>query len=527
MDVVNVCTCQVDGSVPGMSCRIGGYYVKEGMVYRVENAQQRHGRGEKTMTRKEDEEHADDDAGVHRRRHVDGGGGDTHDGKKRRKEKASRLDAQREEEEKKKEEEVHKEKRTKREHKEKKKKEKKEKVPGEMQHQEEEEKGADEVEMSQKASHRQTEEASNGSSDVHGRAEVSGRNNSGNVAGVSDKEGDGGQRDELPTSSTQPPARKGAGLTPPDGSNEGLSWRASVARDDIKTGLYSQNEENTLKKAVCDFAMAKGLPTDDFSWVIRVGRGSKRDETWGLWNHVSKSLPQRTIKSVAAAGVRLLHPFANKGPWTNEEDLSLRALVESRGTKWTSIGSTLERTADSCRFRWREIKSKDSIVTGRWSEEEEEKLKEAVEKYGQPRSLKENKDQPIRRVVLDDINWEAVVSHVKTRTRLQCIAKWYHRLSPSMIQRGEWGSGDDRRMLKALWSLGACMEYQVPWAKLVAGRTSEQCRRRWRLMVKSVPGAKHLEFHDIVERLVDTFLPRLKDSSGAAPLEPHSNSSLE
>lgn len=40
---------------------------------------------------------------------------------------------------------------------------------------------------------------------------------------------------------------------------------------------------------------------------------------------------------------------------------------------------------------------------------------------------------------------------VGTRSNVQCLEKWYTQLSPSMVARGEWGSGDDRRLLRALF----------------------------------------------------------------------------
>ena len=40
---------------------------------------------------------------------------------------------------------------------------------------------------------------------------------------------------------------------------------------------------------------------------------------------------------------------------------------------------------------------------------------------------------------------------VGTRSNIQCLEKWYSQLSPSMVARGEWGSGDDRRLLRALF----------------------------------------------------------------------------
>jgi len=314
--------------------------------------------------------------------------------------------------------------------------------------------------------------------------------------------------------------RKNALRPKTDEKNPPQSWRESATRTDVKTGLYSKDEEETLKEAVRNFAINRGLSTEDYSWIIQTGRGQRDEQSLGVWSTVAQSLPRRTIKSVAAAGVRLFHPFANKGAWTADEDASLRAMVESIGTKWTKISHAIERTPESCRFRWREIKNAGTIRSGSWSKEEEDRLVEAVQKYGKPRSLKGNttvkrkRDDrvilPDRRVILDDINWQAVVAHVRTRSRIQCITKWYLRLGPTMIERGEWAKGDDKKLLKALWNSvgmeGNVLEHEISWDSLVEGRTADQAKRRWQQMRKNVQNNKDYEFHDLVRTLAKNHL---------------------
>lgn len=304
------------------------------------------------------------------------------------------------------------------------------------------------------------------------------------------------------------------------------TWRESLKRTDVKTGKFSKEEEEALRQAVINFARENGLSTEDFSWII----GKKEynnvhgNQIRGIWTKVAQSLPNRTIKSVAASGVRMFHPFANRGAWTSEEDASLRAMVLAVGTKWTQISNTIERTPEACRLRWREIRLGSEKCSGPWSKEEEERLAEAVQKFGRPRSLKGNSTvpkvdsegntiMPNRRMILDDINWEAVVAHVKTRSRIQCVTKWYLRLGPTMQDRGEWDKPEDKVLLKALWALrerqNSVMEHEVRWDTLVPGRSADQCKRRWTLMRKSVKHQKDYEFSDLIMELVRTLLPRL------------------
>ena len=81
---------------------------------------------------------------------------------------------------------------------------------------------------------------------------------------------------------------------------------------------------------------------------------------------------------------------------------------------------------------------------------------------------------------------------------------------PSLLPTGDWGIGDDRRLLKALYREGHSREWQVDWGAMVPERTAVAAKRRWRLMLKSVPAYQEKEFADIVEELVSTHLPALK-----------------
>ena len=41
-----------------------------------------------------------------------------------------------------------------------------------------------------------------------------------------------------------------------------------------------------------------------------------------------------------------------------------------------------------------------------------------------------------------------------------------------MVSRGEWGPGDDRRMLRSLLASGVSREWEVNWEALVEGRNA-------------------------------------------------------
>ena len=75
---------------------------------------------------------------------------------------------------------------------------------------------------------------------------------------------------------------------------------------------------------------------------------------------------------------------------------------------------------------------------------------------------------------------------------------------------GEWGMGDDRRLLKGLLLADARQQFLVPWEDVVKGRTAQQSKRRWNLMVKRVPDKHEKDFTQQLDYLVDTFAPKLR-----------------
>lgn len=70
--------------------------------------------------------------------------------------------------------------------------------------------------------------------------------------------------------------------------------------------------------------------------------------------------------------------------------------------------------------------------------------------------------------------------------------------------------GDDRRLLKGLLLADARQQFLVPWDDVVKGRTAQQCKRRWNLMIKRVPDKHEKDFTQQLDYLVDTFAPGLR-----------------
>ncbi|KAE9320799.1 hypothetical protein PF008_g17950 [Phytophthora fragariae] len=102
------------------------------------------------------------------------------------------------------------------------------------------------------------------------------------------------------------------------------------------------------------------------------------------------------------------------------------------------------------------MKTKDKAVPKRWTQEEDEKLREAVGRHGER-------------------NWKSIAEEVPGRNHTQCLQRWTKVLAPGLV-KGHWRPDEDE-LLKELVAEGRKNWGQV--ATRIPGRTSKQCRERW------------------------------------------------
>jgi myb proto-oncogene protein len=100
------------------------------------------------------------------------------------------------------------------------------------------------------------------------------------------------------------------------------------------------------------------------------------------------------------------------GTWTAVEDSKLKDAVQTHGGKdWAAIAALVPgRTKYQCNNRWHATLASNIVLeagcTGKWSEEELHKLKDAVQTHGGK-------------------NWSAIASLVPDRTKTQCKNRWH------------------------------------------------------------------------------------------------------
>ncbi|KAJ4490568.1 hypothetical protein J3R30DRAFT_3694243 [Lentinula aciculospora] len=154
--------------------------------------------------------------------------------------------------------------------------------------------------------------------------------------------------------------------------------------------------------------------------------------------------------------------YRERRSWTEEEDQLLRDAVDleepgsNNPSKWHAIAKHVpSRTNKDCRKRWF-AKMASDVVKGGWAPEEDEKLVQAIEKYG--------------------TRWSLVSAYVQTRNSDQCAKRWTDTLNP-IIDRTQWSAEADALLLSAV------QEHGKFWTRIVRmyfpGRTGLAAKNRY------------------------------------------------
>ncbi|OMJ86232.1 hypothetical protein SteCoe_12296 [Stentor coeruleus] len=156
------------------------------------------------------------------------------------------------------------------------------------------------------------------------------------------------------------------------------------------------------------------------------------------------------------------------GKWSEEEDEMLREAVKVYGEKhWNSISTVVcGRSPIQCLHRWTKI-LKPGLVKGTWTEEEDLALKEWVIENGPAK-------------------WSVCSKHIQGRSGKQCRERWFNNLDPS-IKKGRWAKEEDKIIFDMFkrdgpkWSL---------IATVLPGRTENSIKNRFYSTIRKVKNAE-------------------------------------
>jgi hypothetical protein len=167
--------------------------------------------------------------------------------------------------------------------------------------------------------------------------------------------------------------------------------KPSIALTARRTGKWEADEDSKLKDAV------KMYGDKDWGIIAALVPGRTKHQCNHRWHYALKP-------SIALTPGR-------KGKWTAVEDNKLKDAVQTHGDKdWAVISALVPgRTRSQCNSRWHKSFNPSIVLTagrtGKWAEDEDIKLKDAVHTHG-------------------DKDWAAISALVPGRTRTQCQQRW-------------------------------------------------------------------------------------------------------
>jgi hypothetical protein len=265
--------------------------------------------------------------------------------------------------------------------------------------------------------------------------------------------------------------------------------RENSLEEDDDTLMYSPIETHKIAALAPDRTKTPGtgkrhhfLDSDVDRKTVRMGKWTA-DEVKTLkdavekhngknWEAISSLVPGRTQKQCTNRWYHAMEPSIEGSPgrtdtWTAEDDNELKDAVEKHGEgNWNAIAELLPgRTKIQCWRRWHVAVDpkvdRTTPRTGRWTKDEDNKLKEAAARYGGK-------------------NWDAIAALVPSRTRSQCTGRWHDALDPSIgqtVRTGKWTADEDKTLQDAVEKHGGRNFEAV--SLLVPGRTKKQCTNRW------------------------------------------------
>lgn len=257
-----------------------------------------------------------------------------------------------------------------------------------------------------------------------------------------------------PTTKTAKPKKR---KRQSDQETAGPSKRVQAAAPHIQNGppddYPSQGPFTPAERDVVDlyaraFLDEYRISRETLNDIVQSKERKMDDITRDFWHQAYTILPNRDNKAMQRHVRRRFHNFTSRGKWTEEEDELLKQAYEERPNQWKLIGESLARMPEDCRDRWRNyVVCGDTRKTDHWDDEEETELGMAVEDcITQIKKEAKQKAAEERLAFREDQDWESQINFNavserlgRQRSRIQCLQHWkamQERARTGRIKRG-------------------------------------------------------------------------------------------
>ncbi|KAK3346836.1 hypothetical protein B0T25DRAFT_634188 [Lasiosphaeria hispida] len=227
--------------------------------------------------------------------------------------------------------------------------------------------------------------------------------------------------DKQPKKATKKAAKKSA---------RGNQEEQFLVPGQYRSGALTELEKLQINRAVERIRDNENLSQDEINRIIhenpQLQKGSSIHHQ--LWALIQESCPTRPRQKLINWCRQQYHNYVARGKWTTEQDDELAELIEIHGKRWSEIAGLINRHQKDVRDRYRNyLVVRDTIKLDTWSNEEEERLYEAIQQaMNRIRGDKKTKN-PTKEDVEELINWHHISEAMGfTRSRLQCLRKWKH-----------------------------------------------------------------------------------------------------
>ncbi|PHH73416.1 hypothetical protein CDD80_3838 [Ophiocordyceps camponoti-rufipedis] len=313
-------------------------------------------------------------------------------------------------------------------------------------------------------------------------------------------------------------------------AEEGETRRARRNRlNGYKQGRFDDAELARIASAVESFRASNGMTQGEVNQLIHAAGGTTAgDKNAELWTRIFEQCPDRHRQKVINITRKKFHNFVARGTWTLEQEMELKELIGTHGTRWAKIAALINRHPEDLRDRYRnylvcgEKQRKDA-----WDEVEEANLTQYViksmEAIDELRRTKSN-DFLVKMTYEELIDWQNISELMgRTRSRLQCITKWKSlnirthgqdklvstepharisfRLEKARRQISAMPPEERLRLIQAILKTEAHKDAKIPWQRLVDRPFRNTWHRStqmllWRRLRQTIPGGDSMSTLD-------------------------------